>query len=247
MENFNEFNNNANIPERETGSIISHAFENYKIVIGYAVLALIIISVASSALASLLQNFVGYNDLEAREIMKEAIENRDFSAILQIHGLGASTGISFLVGLLFVPIYVGLLHILNKANFKQKIEFSDLFIGYRQNTGNIIFYRLIYSIAISIAFVMCILPALFLLPFFFLGLPILFFENKSAGEALSKSFELGKQNYGLLLGISLLSLLISAAGIFLCFIGIILTGFFYFAAMYSAYCAICGTPRQLEQ
>ncbi len=245
MENFNEFDSQATSPERETGSIISHAFENYKSVIGYAILALIIAAVLSSILSSVVQSLIGYNTLVAQEQMNDAIRNGDYNSIFAIPGFTASMGASFLVGILFYPLYVGVLNILNKANYKQKVEFSDLFIGYRQNTGNIILYSLISNIVISICFMMCILPAIFIAPFFFLGLPIVFFENKSVGDALSKSFELAKQNYTTLLGASFLGALISFCGVILCGIGIIFTAFFFLAAMYSAYCAYCGAPRQL--
>ncbi len=246
MENFNEFDSPAVSPDRETGAIISHAFENYKAILIYAVITLIVAAIVSSILSFLVESLVGYDSNEAQEIFIDAFKSGDYSEISKINGFKANMGASFFVGIVLYPLYTGILNILNKANYKQKIEFSDLFIGYRQNTGNIILYSLIANIAISILFVMCILPAIFIAPFFFLGLPIILFENKSVGEALSKSFDLGKDNYGVLLGTSFLAGLISIAGIILCGIGIVLTGFFFFAAMYSAYCAYCGAPRQIE-
>lgn len=247
MDNFSEFDNNAYSPSRETGSIISHAFENYKKIILYSVLTLICSAIVSSILSSLLQNLVGYDPSEAQGIINDSIRDRDYSAITHIPGFRASMGLSFFVGILFYPLYAGLLNLMNKANYNQKIEFSDLFIGYRQNTGNIILYCVIVNIAMTILIVMCVLPAIFMAPFFFLGLPIVLFENKSVGEALSKSFDLGKENYSTLLGASFLGGLISFCGIFLCGIGIIFSAFFFLAVMYSAYCAYCGAPRQIEQ
>lgn len=247
MENFSEFDTSAVSPAKETGAIISHAFENYKTIILYSVLTLIGAAIVSSIISSVLQSLVGYDSLEAQEIIIDSFKDGDYSAIYNIPGFKASYGISFFVSILFYPLYAGLLNVLNKANYKQKIEFSDLFIGYRQNTGNIILYSIIANIAISILFVMCILPAIFIAPFFFLGLPIVLFENKSVGDTLSKSFDLGKENYSTLLGASFLGGLISFCGVFLCGIGIIFTGFFFLAVMYSAYCAYCGAPRQLEQ
>lgn len=245
MDNFNEFDSTATSPNKETGAIISHAFENYKTIILYSIVTLIGVAIVSSIVSSTLQSLVGYDSLEAQEIINDSLKNGDYSAISHIPGFRATMGLSFFVGVLFYPIYPGILNVLNKANYKQKIEFSDLFIGYKQNTGNIILFIVIANIAISILFVMCILPAIFIAPFFFLGLPIVFFENKSVGDTLSKSFELTKENYGVLLGASFLGILISFCGVFLCGVGIIFTGFFFIAVMYSAYCAICGAPRQL--
>ena len=84
------------------------------------------------------------------------------------------------------------------------------------------------------------------MPFLMLGYPILLFENASFADALSKSFNIAKENYGTFLGVSLLSLLISISGILLCGIGIIATMPFFLVAMYSIYCAFLGRPRQIE-
>ena len=247
MENFSEFETSTVSPPKETGAIISHAFENYKTIILYSVLTLIGAAIVSSILSSLLEVLVGFDSLEANEMMADSIRNRDYSSILDIPGFQLTMGLSFIIGILLYPLYAGILNVMNKANYKQKINFSDLFIGYRQNTVNLILYMVIANIALSILLVMCVLPAIFITPFFFLGMPIVLFENKSVGDALSKSFDLGRENYGTLLGASFLGILISFCGVFLCGIGIIITAFFYLAVMYSAYCAFCGAPRQLEQ
>ena len=134
----------------------------------------------------------------------------------------------------------------NKINFKQQIVFADLFIGYKQNFVNILVYGLISSILTSIAFMLCVIPGFFVLPFFLLGYPILLFENATFSEALSKSFAIAKENYGVFLGASLLGLLISIAGVFLCGIGLVATIPFYLVVMYSTYCAFCGRPRPIE-
>lgn len=79
-----------------------------------------------------------------------------------------------------------------------------------------------------------------------LGYPILLFENATATEALGKSFNIAKENYGTFLGATVVGGLISIAGIILCGIGIIVTAPFMMIVMYSVYCAFLGKPRQLE-
>ena len=148
--------------------------------------------------------------------------------------------------MVLAPLYVGLIYMANKYNFNQPLQVSDLFIGYKQNFLNIVLYSLVSSVVMGIAFMMCVIPGFFVIPFFLLGYPILLFENASFGEAISKSFKIAKENYGIFLGASVLGLLISLAGVVLCGIGIIATALFYFAVMYSAYCAFCGAPRQIE-
>lgn len=241
METFNEFQPQSNIPERSSGSIISHAFEMYKGVFLYALVAIIIYAVA----ASVIQGFSGFDSRSFSEEIRSG--GGDFSAgnIWDIPGMRLYTGLSSLVGLLAAPLFVGVIYIANEYNNAEKIKFSDLFIGYRQNTLNIILYSLISNIILVIAAMLCIVPVFLVMPFLLLGYPILLFENATFSEALSKSFAIAKANYGVLLGTALLGMLISISGIILCGIGIFLTVLFYMVVTYSAYCAFVGKPRVL--
>jgi len=80
---------------------------------------------------------------------------------------------------------------------------------------------------------------------FLLGYPILLFENANAMDAISKTYNIAKENYSIFLGTSFLGIIISAAGIILCCIGLIFTLPFIYIAMYSIYCAYLGKPRQI--
>jgi hypothetical protein len=102
---------------------------------------------------------------------------------------------SSLFGLLLSPLYVGLIYMVNKFNTKNPIEFSDLFIGYRQNFVNILIYSFLSGIIFQLQ-QLCFLPFIFVYPFLLIGYPILLFENASATDALSKSFNIAKENYG---------------------------------------------------
>jgi uncharacterized membrane protein len=160
-------------------------------------------------------------------------------------GLSLYYSFSSILGILLSPLYVGLIYITNKFNTKVHIEFSDLFIGYRQNLGHILLYSLITNIILWISFIMCIIPVFFVFPLFLIGYPILLFENLSAVDALSKTYNVAKENYGVFLGVTLLGALISIAGILLCCVGIIFTIPFIMIVMYSTYCAYLGKPRQI--
>ena len=155
-------------------------------------------------------------------------------------------GLSGIVSLLLAPLYVGIIYMANKYNNQERLQASDLFIGYRQNFVQIVIYSLLASVIMAIALMMCLLPVFLVIPLLLLGYPILLFENASFTEALSKSFRIAKDNYGVFLGSSLLGLLISIAGVLLCGIGIVATLPFYFVVMYSTYVAYCGKPRQLN-
>ena len=238
MDTFEEFDQPLG-PEKSAGAIIAHAFEIYKGVFLYGIAAVLITSLVSLVV----QPISGFNSADLMEEMKDG--GNTFPGLWQVPGFIFYAGLSGLVSLLLTPIYVGIIYIANKYNLQEKISFSDLFIGFKQNFVNIIIYALTSSVIIAISAALCVLPVFFVIPLLLLGYPILLFENASFSEALSKSFSIAKDNYGTFLGTALLGFLISIAGVFLCGIGIIFTFCFYFVVMYSAYCAYCGRPRAI--
>jgi hypothetical protein len=241
MSDFNEFDEQGSVPNRDTGSIISHAFEMYKGVILYAVVAAIIYYIGDFFLQSI-SGFNYWSDFRDYEDF-----DGDYSQINYFNRPGTSLYFSGygLLGIFLSPLFVGLIYITNKFNTKIAIEFSDLFIGYRQNLGNILLYSLITNIILWISLIMCIVPVFFVFPLFFIGYPILLFENATAMDAISKTYNIAKENYGVFLGSAVLGVLISIAGVVLCCVGIIFTYPFVYIAMYSVYCAYLGKPRQI--
>jgi hypothetical protein len=240
MSEFNEFDQQGSVPERNTGSIISHAFEMYKGVFLYAIVAMIIYIIGGIVI----QSISGFN---STSVLEEMRESGDYSGYSYWHAPGFSmyVTLSGVLNLVLAPLYVGLIYIVNKYNTKNAIDFADLFIGYRQNFVNILIYSIISGLISTIALWMCVIPFFFVYPLLLLGYPILLFENASAVDALSKSFNVAKENYSTFLGATFLGLIISFAGIILCGIGIIATAPFIMVVMYSAYCAFLGKPRQI--
>lgn len=238
MDTFQEFDQPLG-PEKSSGGIIAHAFEIYKGIFLYAIVAVLI----STAVSFLVQPISGFNSADFMEEMNGS--DGDMPNIWAIPGFAFYSGLSGLVSLILTPLYVGIIFIANKYNLQESISFSDLFIGFKQNFLNIILYSLVAGILLSIAIAMCVIPVFFVLPFLLLGYPILLFENATVSQALSKSFSIAKDNYGTFLGAAVLGFLISIAGVFLCGIGLIFTMLFYVVVMYSAYCAFCGRPRPI--
>ncbi|WBV55094.1 beta-carotene 15,15'-monooxygenase [Chryseobacterium daecheongense] len=241
MSGFDEFDQQGSVPNRDTGSIISHAFEMYKGVFLYAIVAMIVYLIGGF----IIQSVTGFNSASMVEEMKNAGDDISAFSYWNAPGFPLYLTLSGLLGILLAPLYVGLIYIVNKYNTKNAIEFSDLFIGYRQNFVNILIYSLISGVISSIAISICFFPFFFVYPLLLLGYPILLFENASATEALGKSFNIAKENYGTFLGTTIVGFLISFAGIVLCFIGVIITAPFIMVVMYSVYCAFLGKPRQI--
>lgn len=243
MSEFNEFDQQGSAPERNTSSIISHAFEMYKGVFLYALVMMIIYFIADF----LIQSITGFGSWSNYSDFRDFEDFEDNYRSILIHKPGMSLYYSFsgLLSILVSPLYVGLIYIANKFNTKVPIEFSDLFIGYRQNLGNILLYSLITNIILWVSLAMCVIPVFFVYPLFLLGYPILLFENANAMDAISKTYNIAKENYSVFIGTAFLGIIISVAGIILCCVGIIFTLPFIYIAMYSIYCAYLGKPRQI--
>lgn len=239
MSQFDEFDQHGKGPERNTGAIISHAFEMYKGVFLYAFVTMIIY-IIGDYLLQLLSGVSLWGNFD--DIRNFGRENRFFWRRPELRFYYSYS--SFL-NILLTPLYLGLIYITNKFNNKQQIDFADLFIGYRQNLGQTLLYGLITTVILAISLAMCGLPFFFVYPLFLLGLPVLLFENLSATDALGKTYNITKEDYGTFLGIGILSLLIGFSGIILCCFGIIFTFPFIYVVMYSTYCAYCGKPKQI--
>lgn len=244
MSNFNEFDRPL-APEQSIGSVLSHAWENYKEVVGYGILIMVGTSLASTLVSNIIQFLMGIEANDA-ELMKEVMASKNYFLIFQSPAFVSNSSISYMIGLLFYPLYAGYLYVIHKANSKKSISFNDLFIGYHQNTLQIILYGLLSGLLTGIGLLLCFIPGVLLGALLFIGLPVVFFENKTALEGIRKSFEVGKKHLGAFLGIALLASVISLSGILLCCIGIIATAPFIFSAFYAAYCAYCGAPYEVE-
>lgn len=240
MENFNEFDQ-PQVPEKNTGDIISHAFNLFKGVFLYGTIIMVLYSIASFAV----QYLSGFDSNAFNEEIMAA--DGDFSQIDMQSFPGFTTYmlLSMLLAFLLAPMYVGFLYVVDKYNKNQRFSFGDLFYGFKHNLVNTIIYSFISSIIMGIAMIACVIPVFFVAPLLLLGYPILTFENASATAALSKSFNIAKENYGTFLGVAILAILISMAGIVLCGIGVLLTAMFYIVAIYSLYVAFVGVPRNI--
>lgn len=253
MSDFNEFDRPLG-PEKNTSGIIAHAWENYKGVIGYGILFAVIISLVEF-LFSLLFPGSPLNPKMLREII-DASKNNDVNSIKEIIEANRTSGfggmaLSFIPSLvskvLLFPLSAGLLYITHKFNTRQNILISDLFVGYRQNTANLLLYGLVIHVLANIGIFLCVLPGIYMYIVGFVGLPFVFFGNKNLSEGLNVSFNTTNQNFGLVLGTAILAALISVSGFLLCCIGIFITQSFLIIAAYSLYCALFGTPYEVEK
>ena len=241
MSNFDEFDQQGSVPRRDAISIITHAFEMYKGVFLYAIIGIVIYAIGDF----LLQTLTGTKHWSSFSNISDW--KRDYTDMKYWESSNSSYYFSTnILGILLSPLYVGLIYITNKFNNKATIEISDLFIGYRQNFLQIIFYTFLVDIILIISAFLCVVPMFLVFPLLLLGYPILLFENKNAIDSIKKSVNIAKDHYSIFLGTGLLGLLISISGILACCIGIIVTMPFIMVVMYSSYCAFLGKPRQIN-
>lgn len=237
MSEFDEFDHNITVPQKDTSSVLSHAFESYKGVLGIAVVAGVILLAVGLA-------FYIFASPSSRSF--DFVSGSDMRVMLpSMMGMyGRSLALQLLQSVLLSPLFVGVIYICHKKATGGNIIFQDVFIGFKQNTANIMIFSLITTLLTYVSLAFCVIPVIFVMPLFFLGYPLLLFENCSAGEALSKSYKIAKENYWSFVGIGVLSAIIAYAGMIVCFVGFIVTYGFLYAAMYSAYLAYVGIPKE---
>lgn len=243
MAQITDFDKPDFVPEKKTSSIINHSLAMYKGVALYGIIAMLIYIAGSY----IIQRLIGFDSVEMVDEMKNNGTDYYSFNYFAIPGFSLYLSLSGLFGLLASPLYVGLLYIVDKYRRREQAQFSDLFIGYRHNFINIMIFTLISGIISGLAMFFCIVPFFFVYPFLMLGYPVLLFENASAGEALKRSVNLAKENYGTLLATGFVGMLLSWIGIILCGIGIVATAPFFAVVMYSAYCACTGRPVKTIQ
>ena len=166
MSNFSEFERPL-APQKESGSIISHAWENYKGIFVYALLYIVIAFILGFIFSLFLPsgNVEGYKEIIESVKNGKSVDYESIIANQSSMGIGSSIlsmVISSIFGALLFPLSAGLIFIAHKFNSKQNIDISDLFIGYKQNTVNLVLYGLLMSVITTIGFYMCILPGIYL-------------------------------------------------------------------------------------
>lgn len=130
------------------------------------------------------------------------------------------------------PLNIGFLKIYRKLDIGEPLELSDLFAGFR-GYHFIIFvaFALIWNFINNYLFIL----SLVWMPMFLLVPALIFFKNYNFFDAFKLSFEVFKKHTLLLLGVALVSIIISFSGIIVFFFGLFMTFPFWNAANYVLY------------
>ncbi len=111
-----------------------------------------------------------------------------------------------------------------------------------EHLGTYIVASILYGLAVSIGLILCIIPGLFLaIMFTFYGYYILD-RGVGATDSLGESWNLVKSNFGSILGLLVLAIVLNFVGLLLCGIGILVTGPVTWTAIAYAYRTLNGEP-----
>lgn len=111
-----------------------------------------------------------------------------------------------------------------------------------EHLGTFIVASILYGIAVSVGIILCVIPGIFLaIMFTFYGYYIL---DRGAGatDSLGASWNLVKSNFGSILGLLILAILLNFVGLALCGVGILVTGPVTWTAIAYAYRTLNGEP-----
>lgn len=142
--------------------------------------------------------------------------------------------------ILLGPIMCGIMFATLKAQRGQIPEFGDLFRGFDRFADGLL-AGLIVSVILGVGLVLCLLPALFLAPFFTLTYAFVIDRGLPWDKAISASWQAARANYGKFLGFTLLSFLFSLLGLLVCCVGILITQPIAIMAAAIFYADVTGT------
>ncbi|MEG0696264.1 hypothetical protein [Algoriella sp.] len=208
-------------------SIIDKAFEIFKGIAGFAILAVIIYIVASWIINSLL-GIIFPMQIDEEEI--QAIANSGdivqiqeyYKDIFASSNFALSSTISTLLSSALYPILYSVFVMARKFDLHQNIEFSDIFVHYKNGKFlNLFLVTLIVQIVGSIGFMLCIIPGFIVSTMWMLAVPLIIFGSADIKDALNYSMKLAFKSFGGFFTVLLMCIGVIIVGLLLCCIGII--------------------------
>lgn len=143
-------------------------------------------------------------------------------------------------GILYGPIMCGIMYATLKALRGDVPEFGDLFKGF-DKFGQSLLAGIVVGLILIVSFVLCVLPGVFLAPFFILVFAYIIDQDLPWDKAIAASWAAAKANYGKFLGFSVLTWLFSVLGVLVCCVGAWVTGPIAMMAGAVLYADVTGT------
>lgn len=235
------------------GDILNKAGDIFKGIAGYAILALVIYYILSGLISFLIGIIFPGSSINYQELI-EVISTYDQGYLEEyLMDVGENSNsfltiLSYVISFALYPIILSIYTMAHKFDTNKKVEFSDLFIHYRDGKFVKIFLvSIITYVLISISFVLCIIPGFIVLAIWLLAIPLIILGDASVGEALNYSMKLAFKDFGSFLLFVLLLIGVWIIGALLCCIGLIVAVPFGYVLGYVLYKEVIGFPEDKSE
>lgn len=241
---------------------LNHVFGNagniFKGIVSYAIVAVIIYAIVTWIIGALVglvlpMPFIDQSELESvissgdSELIKDFYIDTFSDTSSMVSPL-----VSNLLSAVMYPILYSIYTMAYKYDHFQKLDFSDIFIHYKDGKFlNLFLVTIIVQFVASIGLILCIIPGILIYAMWVLAIPLVIFANADIKEALSHSMKLAFKDFGsfilLVLGIIGIAILCVIIGIILCCVGLIVTLPLLYVLIpiliYSLYKEVIGFPE----
>ena len=226
--------------------IFSKSTEIFKGIAGYAILALIVYYILNGVINYFLGFIFPGSALNYTEIM-ESIQSGDNDELIETlteyseNSSSISSIISSIVSFALYPILFSIYTMAYKFDHYKNVEFSDLFVHYKDGKFVRIFLVSVIIYVVSmIGLVFCIIPGIIVYTMWMLVIPLVIFADAKVSEALTYSMKLAFKDFGSFLLFLLAIFGVIIIGILLCCVGLIGAIPFTFVLTYVLYKEVVG-------
>lgn len=239
--------------EFKVGDLFNKAWNIFSGIAGYAILALVVYYIISSIINLLLGLIFPMTVLNYQDLI-EGFESGDSEYITEIlteyseASNPISSIISTLVSFALYPIFYSIYTMAYKFDNNMKVEFSDIFIHYKDGKfGKLFGTSIIIGIVSFLGVLLCVIPGIIIGIMWMLAIPLVIFSDASVGEALKYSRKLAFKSFGsfFLFFLALLGVLL--IGLLLCCIGLIAAVPFVYVFVYVLYKEVVGFPNDKSE
>ncbi len=145
-------------------------------------------------------------------------------------------------------MYLGYIKTIRDADLGENFEIKKIFYFLKMRClGKVLGIMVLCLILIMTSFLLCFLPILFVIPFLSKVNTVFAYNPElSISDVFLIAFEATKKHFGILLGLSIVSIMISQLGVIACGIGMFFTFSYVLVVDYVTYKKIFGFDSKLD-
>ena len=235
------------------GTAFDDASNIFKGIAGFAILSFIIYFLASSILSGILGMILPGNPVDVSDVL-EVIQSGDENLMNELLMQAEEnpnyfpTFVNYFVQSALYPILYSVFTMARKYDTHKNVDFSDLFIHYRDGKFLSLFLlTLVVNIIAMIGFVLCVIPGILVYVFLMLTVPLVIFADANVKEALINSYKVVSKDFGTF-AVALLAIVgILLVGFLLCCVGIVAAMPLSYVIIYALYKMVIGFPGETSE